>query len=342
MHGSHHDQRHDAGESPGLNSRLQDLTNADIKPDTLTRRELANLTGISMDFVRSHKEINDLFLAALDGTGKYALDSDLGKQRFINDFQQTAWFTENSQYARNYLYAQSQGGENFAEQVRAAKAVVQQNAVQQGAVLDERSLDFFAEQYLMNGWSDRPQMLAQALTGQLSYTDSTGKLHEFNTDFLDYTKGGAAAIVDTLRKQAIANGIQYNDQWYQSAARAITGGLATLTEYTTKIQDMAISSNPSLADQIRAGQTLSDLALPYIEKLAAAWDLDRKTIDLTTPEIKQAMAYLDPATQKVRQKSLWEFEQDLRKDPRWDDTKQGQKELADAGMQMMRELGFWR
>lgn len=155
--------------------------------------------------------------------------------------------------------------------------------------------------------------------------------------------GGDAGInAAKIRQTARAYGVQMTDQWYLDQVQKLESGLITEQDIKNQLVSAGKSAWAPMAELINENTSTMDIASAYIRTFASIMDQDEDTVSLDTPEIKKALTFVDPATGKPRMKSLWEFEQDLRMSPAWDGTKQGQKELSDAGLQMLRDFGFWK
>jgi hypothetical protein len=154
-------------------------------------------------------------------------------------------------------------------------------------------------------------------------------------------KGGAGASAAELRQMAEQYGVAFSDKWYLEQVQALENGTTTEFDVKNMIVDSARETWPTLTDQINENRSTYQVADSYIQRMAATWEMDPDTINLETPEIKNALTKMGPDGKPYKQ-TMWEFEQDLRMDPRWDGTKQGQKELNAGSMKMLKDYGFWK
>ena len=306
--------------------------------DTLNKRELARQSGITWDFVKAHPDLLILFNKAINENW---LGSDQGKKNFMSALESSSWYTDNSQWARKYLFAQNQGDADFTDQLSAAREAVQDEAVRIGARLDDKATEFFANQYLMNGWYDegRRDYLTKAMTGQYQYKDANGQVVSFNTDFLNYEKGGASTLITKLKMIAEANGVDYNEGYYQSAARSIIAGLGSEEDYASEIRNNAASLLPIYGDRIKAGENARDIASPYFATMAKVLELDPNSITLDDSWIKRALKGVDekgnPSAMGLR-----DFELALRRDDRFKYTKQANEEVMNLTQEIVSMFGY--
>jgi hypothetical protein len=185
--------------SGGDNSLAGDSTSADIAQaaatgtstppagqDTFDMGDALAVGGFDMKFVDDHPDVKKVFVDAVNKG--WFTSGTTGQANFTNALHQTGWWRDNNQYARQYLINQSAGGEDWANQQNAAKEFVLAAAKRIGANPTPEQLTQLTKYTLMNGWNQdatRARFLDQALTGQLSYKDSTGKSWQFQTDTLD-------------------------------------------------------------------------------------------------------------------------------------------------------------
>lgn len=309
-----------------------------LAKDKLEMSQLASMGSVSANFVRSNSELLKLFRTAIKEDW---LDSEQGKANFMSAFERTAWYQENNEWARKYLVAKNAGGADFKEQLKVARAAVQQEAVRIGADLNPEALDFFTEQFLMNGWgeSGRQGFLAQALTGEYEYEGLNGTTEKFDASFLNYGKGGAAATINALKQTAKKNGVSFSEDYFNGAARAVMSGMGSIEDYMAEIRKHGASAMPLYADRILAGEDAYDIASPWINKMAQVLEIDPATIDLSDPYIKAALGAVDEKGNPTGM-GFWDFEKSLRKDARWAYTKQANDEVSSIVGKIGSMMGF--
>lgn len=296
--------------------------------DKLNLKELAQQNGFTMEFVKSHPQIRQVFETAINED--WVNSGPVGKAKFENALQATKWWKNNSSFAREYLMASMKGGKEWQDQITQAESEVQQIAVQMGASLTGEALSTVTKAYMVNGWKSRPQFLAKALAGELE---------DFNIDYIDYKKGGATNITDRLKATAKANGVVFDDSYYQGAARSVLAGLSTEDDYLAEIRSHAASMSPLYADRVRAGENLKDITSPYINTMSRVLELDPNTIQFDDPHIKSILGAVD---EKGNPKAvgLWEFEKALRADDRWQYTKQANDQASTLASRLVSMFGF--
>lgn len=297
--------------------------------DQLNVSQYAQMAGLDEGFVRSHPAILKLVRKAIKEGWN---NSEQGKANFQREFEQTPWFKQNASWARGYLLAQAQGGADFDAKRETARETVKARAVQMGAVLDDAALDRFTTAYFMGGWGEqgREGMLDRALAGELEGFDTTS---------LNFSKGGPQAIMTQLKSIARANGVDFSESYFQGAAKMVLAGMQTANDYAAEIRTYAASRMPIFKDRIMAGENARDIASPYIKRMAEVLELDENSIGLNDPWITKALGGVGQDG-KPTAMSFWDFEKSLRKDDRWQYTKQAHNEVSNLTREVVRMFGF--
>jgi hypothetical protein len=156
---------------------------------------------------------------------------------------------------------------------------------------------------------------------------------------IDFAKGAAAEQLNTLKELAGSYGMQYDQGWYNTAATNVLTGKDDIETYKQYVKDQAKSKFPTLVAQLDQGFTVRQLASPYIQTMSNILEIDPNTIGLNDLYVNQALTGLD-AEGKPSTKPLWQFEQDLRKDPRWNFTKNAQDSLMNTTRKVLQDFGL--
>ena len=174
------------------------------------------------------------------------------------------------------------------------------------------------------------------LEGQIKNQLVTGKNA---VDTLGIPAGPAGKYFIAVKDLAFNNGIRLSDQTAQDYANKIVSGVMDQNDVYNTIRESAASAFPQLSDKIKAGIDLRTLADPYIQSMSNILEIPSTAIDLFDPKIRSAMAYTLPDG-SVGTKSLYDFENELRKDDRWQYTNQARKEVADTTLRVLRDFGL--
>jgi len=142
-----------------------------------------------------------------------------------------------------------------------------------------------------------------------------------------------------VKNFAARNGIMLSDQAAGDYATQIVTGKLSQDTVLNSIRDSAASAFPQLADKIKAGIDVKTLADPYIQSMSNILEIPYTSVDLFDPKIRGALAYTLPDG-KLATKSIYDFEKELRQDPRWEFTKNGKKAIADSTLRVLQDFGI--
>lgn len=206
-----------------------------------------------------------------------------------------------------------------------ARAAIRDMADQMGAVLSEKTLRRIAKNVLTFGWND--SQIRDTLAGSIQ----RGNAEAY---------GGQAAVnAQTLNELALANGVQIGDKQLREWLVRIGAG-EDIATYEGYIRNLAKGAFPGYEEQLDAGMNIRDIADPYVQQMARTLELSPDSIDLFDPTIRKTLQAVDPATGKVTQKPLWQFERELRQDPRWMETKNAREDVMGKARGILQEFGL--
>ena len=152
-------------------------------------------------------------------------------------------------------------------------------------------------------------------------------------------EGPSGKYFTEFKNFAARNGIMLSDSAAEDYAnKAVAGTLDGNTIYNT-IRESAASAFPQLADKIKAGIDLKTLADPYIQSMSNILEVPYTAIDLFDPKIRGALSYTLPDG-KVGTKSIYDFEKELRQDPRWQYTNNARESVSNAALKVLKDFGF--
>lgn len=283
----------------------------------LSPEEQAANYGWSFAFLSSIPEVKKIFSQAVDGT--WTAD------KFQAALRDSKWWKENSDTMRQAQVQQKTDPATWKATLEATKLQVQQLASQIGAAVPVSQLDKIANSVASTGMDENGlrQVLAQYVT--------------FSKDGTMTGEAGMHAY--TMKQYAHANGVDISDQALKNQAALVVKKLATTQDYESQIREQAKSSYPGFAPQIDAGQTMQDIANPYIQTMARELELPSAALSLQDPTIKQALNGLNKDG-KPTGKNLMDFESQLRNDPRWGRTKNAQDQVMTTGLNVLRSMGL--
>jgi hypothetical protein len=208
--------------------------------------------------------------------------------------------------------------------LQAAKLQVSQLAAQMGAMVPSKNMSKIVEQTLTMGMDE--DALRSVLGHYITFTKD-GTL-----------KGEAGMAAANIKQYAYDQGVALSDTAVKNYAALITSKMGTEQDYKSFIDQQAIDAFPGYADDIAAGVKVQDLAQPYIQQVAAAWEVPDTSIGISDPLIRNAMNGMN-ADNKPRGITQTDFAQMLRQDPRYRSTQQAQNQTMSVGLDVLKQFG---
>lgn len=187
-------------------------------------------------------------------------------------------------------------------------------------------------QYLTADNANPADFLEEKIKTQLA----TG-MQEINE--LSIPEGPSGKYFVALKNLAADNGLMLSDSAATSYANKIVSGQVDENTIFNTLRESAANAFPSLADKIKAGIDVKTLADPYIQSMSNILEVPDTSIDLFDPKIRNAMAFTLPDG-KVGTKSIYDFEKELRQDPRWQYTNKAREQAASVATTVLRDFGF--
>jgi hypothetical protein len=311
----------------------------DINYDGIRDRDQLDLSTLDSDLqwianiVDANDDIRQIFEASVKA-GHF--DPEAGQQG-INNFQNAVmgsdWWQQNNQYARAAFALKTTDPASYSAAVEDARKKVASKAQAMGVPVSPEDINVLAEKVVTDGWdtSGREYKLDEAVGNYLKQTDMASQGVEPTGDLRTYA--------NQLRNTASANGLTFSDQYYQDLAISAVRGLTNIEDAEADIREQAAGFWPSYGDKIRAGYNVRDLASGYIYTMASELEVDPQSIALDDNYIRSALTSVDEKGD-ARPQSLWEFQQTLRKDPRWMNTNKAQNKIADTASSVMKMFGL--
>lgn len=146
--------------------------------------------------------------------------------------------------------------------------------------------------------------------------------------------------VTMLRQFEANNGINLTEKFIQRNAQDIATGAKGPDEVTSLLRDQYVATAyPGLADKIRAGSDVADLAAPYLGTMQNLLELPDGSIDLNDPTIQRALSSTDEKGNPTAV-PLWQFKDIVKRDPRWASTDNAWSEVSQQMAPMLDAFGL--
>lgn len=286
---------------------------------------MANMGGWSMAFWMSDPELMAVYQRYERG-GDY---SENGVQRAIADLKGTRWYQSHGEAARQQVALMTSDPATYNQKVETQYQDILGIAGQMGAQMDPQTAQNIAKQALMLGWDETQIKRAMA-----SYVNIQTK-----GPLAGGFSGDAGATERYMQQVADANGFQYSPQSMTAWVRNVARGDATAADYAQFFRNQAANMYPAFANQLKAGMDLKDLATPYVQSMANILEISPTEITLQDGNIRQAMSQVNKQGNDQTAMPMWEFENKLRQDARYQMTDGAHQQVASQALRLGQMMG---
>lgn len=281
--------------------------------------ETAASFGYSVAFFNSNSELKNLLKQATAGAWSPA--------RFVAALQNTKWFRTSSESFRKYTALKSSDPATFSQQIASGTAHVLNVANELGANVPNAQAQQLADLALKVGWTD--EQLRRYMTMWSLKTDKNGY----------FGNGKAAALQASFRQLASDYGITVSPAVMTHWVRQGLLGGQDEASIRNSMVEQASSKYVALADRIRGGETVRQIADPYIQSYGKVLETNPDNIKLDDPLLQRALMAKDKKGKPTTQ-TLWDFEQTLRNDPRWKATQNAQDTMSATANSILKTFGL--
>ena len=197
-----------------------------------------------------------------------------------------------------------------------------------GIELPEGQLDILAREAWRNNWG---------------VTEIDLNLRPFLADTLGTgadLKGTAGDFQNDLTQWASRNGLAIDKSMLAKYVGNMTLGQQTLDDVKQELRTTYLmGAYPAWADRIEKGFDPEAISRPYRSAAAKLLEVEEDEISLDDPLLKRGLQGTGPDG-KPRVVPLYEFESEIRKDPRWDKTNNAYETYTKVGTDLLRMFGL--
>jgi len=285
----------------------------------LSMEELAAQYGYAAEFFGSDPELKALIKAAVAG--------QWSTQKFQAKFMNTTWYRTREASVRQWMDLATRDPAEAKSKINDRKLEFANMLSQFGAApMSDTDLTFIATNSLREGWS-------QAETKRML------------TYFAGYQPGNANGTAATLEMQVkgMANdyGVTVTTGQLTDWVTGMMSERYTEDNLRDYLRDMAKSKYAGMGTYLDMGMTVKQVAAPYLSSYSQLMEVGADSVDLSDNVIQQALQGTPPApNQPPQMQSLYQFEQTLRRDPRWLRTKNARESVTSAGQNILRDWGL--
>lgn len=266
-------------------------------------------------------------IPALKGIFKQAIKEEWPPQQLNLKIRDSDWFKTYGEAARNWITLEATDPATARRNLANATTKVRLLMNEMGLAPRGETMSRLAKVAIIQDMDEQMLRAYLANESKLSYSEH-GVL-----------SGDAGELEQQMRQVATNYGVSFTSSQLKKRLRNILSGEDTIEAWENLQRARAKAAYPQFADQIDAGMTIRDVADPYISTMANTLEISETQINLDDTWVKKALTTRDPdGTAKAM--PLWQFERQLKDDPRWDRTKQARNEAFSLVSQIGRDFGF--
>lgn len=294
---------------------------ADGGSPKIDRRTMAQNYGFALAFMNSNPELKHLFNKAVAETWT--------PDKFIAQLRNTKWFKTNSATVRNAILQETSDPATFQASLNQMSATVKDTYGSMfGDMGNDKQMARWARLAVRMGWSQAE--LVDKITSSVDYQKMLKK---------DSLGGTAAEMKSQLDSLGSNYGIKLGDQWKARQLAAVMSGDDTIAGVQAKVQEMAMREYKAFADRIAGGETVTEIADPYISRYAELLEQNPSSVGLDNELIQRAMKQTGPDG-KAASMDLFTFEKEVRKDNRWQYTQNAKQEVSNVTSDLLKNFGM--
>lgn len=247
--------------------------------------------------------------------------------KFTAELQSLPWYQNHSDSWRLDRNRELADHTAWLVDYRKKQSALAKTAQEMGATLTPNDIKQLALQQQRGDWDDT--QMQHVLAAHIQTTAEGGLF------------GQAGVNEDKLRAYASEMGVQVPDEFIYTAVRNDAADKQSMEAAADHIKQMAKSTYAPWANLIDGGQTVEKLASSYKQSMSNTLEIPVEQISLQDPVLRKAITNTtttgDPAMSPI-----WQFEKDLRKDPRWKVTKNAQDLATSTGNDILKAWGLMK
>lgn len=285
----------------------------------LNMDELAAKYGYTAAFLNTYPEIKNLVQQAVAGDWS----PEMWDARFKNT---NFWRNLSDQHRKMAALSIDSPGEWGALWNRTQYHVINLIGQMGGNTNDWNLINKVAGQVIWEGWNDERSLQEIGMHVTFGSTGMAG--------------GKAGETQMEINKYAFDMGVKNADTWSQQAVRDVLSGKKSVQDVKNEIMRQSIAAFPSYEAQFKTGATLNDIAQPYLQSMSTVLEIAPGQVNLFDPTIRNALNFKG-SDGKVGTKPLWQFQSELRSDPRWKKTQNAQDATMGTAHKVLQDFGIY-
>jgi len=319
----------DAAGLPDWSAPNTDNSGISLSNSNVAQYITGNQPVLSLDQLRSEyptvaalitsvPELQNIYNQAVSGT--WSTD------RFIAMVQNSTWWAQTSATARQAFATMKADPATWNQNINNLQASMTATAAQLGVTLTPQQAQQIAIDAITNGYDQNTAVLDQKMAAFLKPASG------------NHFGGQAGSYEDQIRQHMMDLGVFMPESQLDNQIQQIVAGKQSVQGVEAQLRTQSASMYPAYATQINNGMNLSDIASPYMQRAQQLLEMGPGSVNIQTPMIKNALQYTQDGNPTAM--PMYDFEKQVRQDPRWLSTDNAQDAFMSNAHQVLVNFGF--
>lgn len=318
-----------AANLPNLEQQSTDNSGVSMGNSNVSQYISPNTPVLSIDQLRSEyptvaalvtsvPELQNIYNQAVSGT--WSTD------KFIAAIQNSHWWSATSATARQAFATMKSDPATWNQNIDNLQVQMTNTAAQLGVTLTPQQAQQIAVDAITNGYDQNTAVLDQKMAAYLKPVSG------------NHFGGQAGSYEDQIRQSMMDLGVFMPESQLDTQLQQIVAGKQSVQGVTAQLRTQAASMYPAYSNQINSGMNLSDIASPYVQRAQQLLEQGPGSVNIQTPMIKSALQYTQDGTPTAM--PMYDFEKQVRQDPRWQSTDNAQDAFMSNAHQVLVNFGL--
>jgi len=294
----------------------------------ITAAAQATAWDIPLAIINSNPELKTLFDSAW---AAQKAGEEWTQETFITKLKALDWYKTKSEAQRKYYTLSKDPAQaaEFAAQIAANKATVQDIAGMLGATLTDAQADQVARTNLQNGFNEAE--LKNFLADYITFSGQT------DAEKIGSLYGVAGETEDTIRLWGRKNNVKLAEDWILGQVRGVAAGDFTVDKAKDYIAGIAKQQYSAWADKIDNNNSVEDLAAGYRQLVASELGDNIDNITLKNEFVNNAMLATDDKGRPITNQALAKT---VRKSDTWADVPKNKDKIYGLAEDILTKFGM--
>lgn len=311
---------HQGTDNSGINSNFSNVANYIPQTTPLSLEQLKAEYPLVAALLSSVPELQDIAKQASDPASPWS------PEKIIAAVQNSKWYATHSDTARQLIAMMRSDPSTYSQRVDNLSYQLQTMAAQLGVQMTPQQLQQLGIDAMMSGYDQNTAVLNQKMAQFLKPASG------------NHYGGQAGSYEDQIRQSMLELGVQMPEAQLDQQIQNIVAGKQSVQGVNAQLRTQAASMYPAYSSQINSGMNVSDIASPFISRAQQLLEMGQGQMNINTPMIKSALQYTQDGQPTAM--PMYDFEKQVRQDPRWLSTDNAQDAFMSNAHQVLVNFGF--